>query len=360
MRILILGAPGPYPERLSAFCSAGHAVWLVSTEPLPKDLTPFEGMTTLHYEDMGSTSAEATPQLLRLIEVQQVDAVYSLLNVWDGSNRATADLLAHGCPVPVIRHYKEHYFTPSEAERCCIEKSTGVVFINEESRDYFARMYRLPRHTACLDADGIPRRYLSDNFSPKLSAADSAPHLLIAGSVSEDGGRYDYRELIGELTGAGAHVHLYAQFRKLTVSGQLNNTHAVAEAYRRVGRPGYVHLHEPVAPARFVEEWSRYDAGLLHVARADDPFRVLNMPNRYSAYLAAGLPVALADGAMPAMQQQLEALGAGIIYRDIVEFSGRLPDAGAAAQARAVREAATFEAVFPQLLAFISRCVEGK
>lgn len=331
-------------------------MWHVATERPAGDARSPEGITTLLFEDLGPTPADRAGKLVQLIGAWAVEVVYSLLNVWDGSNRATAALLERGCPVPVIRHYKEHYCTPSEAERTCLEKSTGVLFINEESRAYFSRLYRLPRHTACLDADGIPARYLAGTFSPKLSAADGVAHLLIAGSVSADGGRYDYRGLIGELTAAGAHVHLYAQFRKLTASGQLNNTGDVAAAYRALERAHLVHLHPPVPPARFVEEWSRYDAGLLHVPRGDDPFRLLNMPNRYSAYLAAGLPVALEAGAMPAMQRQLEHWGAGIIYHDAAELVRRLPDPGAAARILPLRTAVTFDAVFPRLMEFIEDC----
>jgi hypothetical protein len=53
--------------------------------------------------------------------------------------------------------------------------------------------------TTCLDADPIPRRYLVGRRRPKLSAAGGPPHLLLAGSATDDGGRYDYRELIGQL-----------------------------------------------------------------------------------------------------------------------------------------------------------------
>jgi hypothetical protein len=138
MRLLILGSAGPYPERLSAFTEAGHRVYHVYTEWLQEEAIHHAGITTCKYEEMGVTTAAATERLVKLIETERIEAVYSLLNIWDGSNRVTATLLDEGCSVPVIHHYKEHYISPDEDERRSIEKSTGVIFINEESRDYFA------------------------------------------------------------------------------------------------------------------------------------------------------------------------------------------------------------------------------
>jgi hypothetical protein len=92
---------------------------------------------------------------------------------------------------------------------------------------------------------------------------------------------------------------------------------------------------------------------LLHVPRPDDPFRRLNMPNRYSAYLAAGVPVALPAGHMPAMQRHLEALGAAIVYADTADLVRRVPDVEAMQGALKSRAAVTFEAVFPDLMNFV-------
>ena len=357
MRLLFLGALGPYPERTQAFARDGHALWHLSTEWLADEArtVPWQAVEKF---DPGASAQEHAGRVRAWIERHCIEAVYSLLNVWDGSAAVPAALLRGGCPVPVVRHYKEHYLRADDDERTCLERSAGVILLNEESRRFFAAQYRLPERVACLDADGLPARYLAGERRPKLSAVDGRPHLLIAGTATEDGGRYDYRPTIRALTEAGAHVHLYGQFRRLQPSGQMRNEPAVAESYREAGVGDRLHFHPPVRPAEFVTAWSPYDAGLLHHPEPMDVFRALNLPNRYSAYLAAGLPVATAAGEMPAMERHLETLGAPPIrYRDLAELVDLLPDPAASEQAWAAREAATFEAVYPRLAEFIHSCL---
>jgi hypothetical protein len=354
---MILGALGPYPERIKTFVEDGHQVWYISTEELPRSSYPGL-MGRCHLWDLADDPGDTVHRLIDLIVTQHIQAVYSLLNVWDGSNCPTATLLLRGCPVPVIRHYKEHYLTPSEEERVCIEKSKGVIFINRESQEYFEGIYRLPTRTACLDADLIPNRFLRGRMQRKHSTLDKQVHLLIAGTATTDGGRYDYREAIRDLAECGAHVHLYGMFRRMRADGRMMNSDDVRDEYRDLAPSNYLHLHDPVPPARFVEEWSQYDAGLLHTTRGDDAFRRLNMPNRYSAYIAAGLPVALPANAMPAMERRLAELNAGIIYQSYDELFQRLADGKAGAGALASRENVTFESVYPELIRFINSCVD--
>jgi hypothetical protein len=259
----------------------------------------------------------------------------------------------------VVRHYTEHRVSWDEQEQACIERSTGVIFLNAASRDYFAGLYRLPACTTCLDSDTIPKRYLTGQRRPKLSVAGKPPHLLLAGSVTDDGGRYDYRQMIGEFAGLGAHVHVYGNFRRLDCNtGALLDSSEAAAVYRDLAeRSPLVHIHAAISPDRFVESWSVYDAGLLHAPDPDDRFRPMNFPNRYSAYLAAGVPVAIARNEMSALQAHLEALDAAVVYDDPADLVRRLPDMDAVARAQAASEAVTFEALFPRLVAFIESCL---
>jgi hypothetical protein len=373
MRLLVLGGLGPYPERLLALRDRGHALWYACSHYLPAIRPSLDGIPAVDLRAPPSDwpadpdGPDGCAGLLGLIRRERIDAVYSLLNAWDGSNAVTAALLRRGCPVPVVRHYKEHYCAPSEDERDALERSAGVLLVNPLARDYFAACYRLPPRVACLDADPLPRRYLAGPVRPKYSAADGRPHLLVAGSAMTDGGRYDYRGHFRDLAARGAHVHLYGQFRSLDRrTGWLIEDEAVEAAYRALAAaPGvapYLHLHAPVPPSRFVEEWSPYDAGLLHAPDPRDRFRTQNFPNRYSAYLAAGVPVALAAGELPALQEHLERLGAGVVYdpgAGVADLVRRLPAPGAAAGALAAREAVTFEALLPHMEVFLEACLAG-
>jgi hypothetical protein len=359
VRLLVLGGLGQYPERLSTFLKAGHRLWYASTHPHGQYLPAIrEHLAGVSAFELGNVPADPVGWVRRLIDDEQIEVVYSLLNAWDGSNQATAALLWRNCPVPVVRHYKEHLLTPSEDEQTCMERSAGVIFINAVSRDYFAGLYRLPARTMCLDADTIPSRYLTGRRRPKLSAAGGPPHLLLGGSATDDGGRYDYRQLIRELASLGAHVHIYGHFRRLDPStGALLDSPEAAAVYRDLAEASpLVHIHSPISPDRIVEAWSVYDAGLLHAPAADDRFRPMNFPNRYSAYVAAGVPVALPRNEMPALQAHLQALHAVVVYDDPADLVRRLPDTAAAAGAYSASEAVTFEALFPMLIAFIESC----
>jgi hypothetical protein len=329
-------------------------VWFVSTVFLPS-AEQLCGVHACHLWELG-TPDDAVEELRALIQREHIDVVYSLLNVWDGSNDPTALLLRRGCSAPIIRHYKEHYLAPFDEERTCIEQSAGVIFINSESRDYFSTCYKIPERTACLDADLLPRRYLAGQLQPKLSARDGRPHLLIAGTTTDDGGRYDYRDLIHELAQKKVHVHLYGLFQRMDANGRYHPSREVEDLYHALNTNNFLCVHAPVVPSRFVEEWSCYDAGLLHVPRSNDPFSALNMPNRYSAYLAAGVPVAIPSGHMLAMQRHLESVNAALVYRSLSELAERLPDRNAAAEALNSREYVTFESVFPRLMSFLQSC----
>ncbi len=120
MRLLILGSLGPYPERITTFTQEGHQIWYVCTEQFIPPTVYSLNIRTSHFQEPGTSLSDAVAQLVQTILKEQFDAVYSLLNVWDGSNWATAKLLEYGCPVPVIRHYKEHYLSPADDERRCL------------------------------------------------------------------------------------------------------------------------------------------------------------------------------------------------------------------------------------------------
>jgi hypothetical protein len=149
-----------------------------------------------------------------------------------------------------------------------------------------------------MDSDLPSRDFLNDRFAPKLSDQDGEIHTVCVG-----------RPLGIDLVEAalnGINVHVYG-----------NNVDDVARVVAhglRLGGfarlPGlarrYIHLHAPLQPTggsleeiratkhRWVEEFSRYDAGWSYVKRPLPWPRLEDeavVPNRHATYLLAGLPI---------------------------------------------------------------------
>jgi hypothetical protein len=102
-------------------------------------------------------------------------------------------------------------------------------------------------------------------------------------------------------------------------------------AYERlVSTHPYVHLHEYIGPDHFSNIWSRYDAGFMHPKV--DPidrafyFERMNLPNRYTAYLAAGLPLAVPREGQEAMLMLIKQHGIGYEYSDFDDLAEHLYD----------------------------------
>ncbi len=92
----------------------------------------------------------------------------------------------------------------------------------------------------------------------------------------------------------GVHLHFYGDF----IHGQWREWIAKAGALA----PRHLHLHANVAQDRWVEAFSRYDAGWLHCfasRNAGEPARAdsddLNYPARIATLAMAGLPMIQRD-----------------------------------------------------------------
>ena len=162
-----------------------------------------------------------------------------------------------------------------------------------------------PARTHVLDGDLPKRDWLDAPRSPKLSAADGAPHVALLGRpnglVPAD---------LAELAAARVHHHLHG-----VPAAWAGDAHALA--------PEHVHLEAPVEPADWVPVLSAYDAGWLHPVRSANGGDVrratwddLNLPARLPTLVAAGLaPIARANpGHAVAVEARLAELGAGLFY----------------------------------------------
>ena len=134
----------------------------------------------------------------------------------------------------------------------------------------------------------------------------------------------------------------------------------------RAAAPRHLHLHENVDQDRWVEEFSRYDAGWLHVFAsgnggelANATWDDLNLPARIATLAVAGVPTIQRDnrGAIVAAQRVARELDSGIFSSAFEELGDRLRDerelARLLANAWATREEMTFDAHVDELVTFL-------
>jgi len=354
LRILVVGDLGFNPERLMLLEQQGHQLagiwtpepelWMV-TGPFPwgniRDI-PLAG-------DWRAAVRDFAP-----------DVIYAGLG-WPSMPLAH-QILDAGFDAPFVLHFKEgpgylyrHGLWPAVSD--LMERSDGRVYFNDEYRQWFASALGRqtdPNHLV-MDGERPLRAWFTDDFAPKLSAADGEIHTACTGRWLC---RNDWREFVE----AGIHVHIYGEV-----------FHDLAYGHIPAGvDTGYVHLHPTVQPVDWVRELSRYDAGWLHIFESNNRGELrtatwsdLNYPGRIATYAAAGIPWIMRDNAsagnVTAVENLAAKLGVGIPFNSISELGGSLRDrdrVDAAGRAmRSVRDEFTFDAQIPDLISFFRRTI---
>jgi hypothetical protein len=292
------------------------------------------------------------------------DVIYALLN-WQAVPFAH-QVLRENPGIPFVWHFKEGPFI-------CLEKGTwrelaelhreadGCIYSSPAMQDWF--------HTAIPGLDGQPalvldgdlpkREWFTDIRSPRLSERDGQVHTVVPGRPI---GLHPHT--VGELKQQGIHLHFYGDF----THGQWQ------EWIEKAGRlaHGYLHLHGQVDQDRWVEEFSRYDAGWLHFFRSENAGELrraswddLNYPARLATLAAAGLPVLQRDnaGSIVATQRLARELDIGLLFENMAQLGAQVRDAPRMAQLRdnvwRQRHLFTFDHHAPALVRFL-REVAGR
>ena len=326
LKIVLAGELAYNADRVLALEAMGHRLyglwmrepyWFNTVGPLP-----FGHVEDLPCRDWRQALARAEP-----------DLIYAQLN-WQAVPFAH-EVLGAARGIPFVWHFKEGPFI-------CLEKGTwpqladlcrmadGCIYSSEEMRDWFRTALpggrAPPSHV--LDGD-LPRRvWFEGERAPLLSAAaggEGAIHTVVPGRPI---GLHPFT--VGELAAQGIHLHFYGDF----THGQWREW--IDKACRLA--PGHLHLHANVDQRRWVEEFSRYDAGWLHVFRSSNGGEVrradwddLNLPSRMAVLAAAGLPMILRanPGAVVAAQSLARRLGIGVFFEDIPGLARQLRDRAA-------------------------------
>lgn len=336
LTILLVGELAYNPERILALEERGHRLyglwtdegwWFNSVGPLPFG----------HVEELPRADWQAA---LRRIKP---DIIYALLN-WQAVPFAQR-VLRESTGVPFVWHLKEGPFA-------CLEhgiwqelvdlltRSDGQIYTSEEMREWFAHV--LPggverERTLILDGDLPKREWFTDARQPRLSGADGEIHTVAPGRPVGMTPTF-----VGELARAGIHLHCYGRYSGFVGSYGSGQWERWAQEAMRLA-PRHLHLHESVPQERWVEEFSRYDAGWLHVFRSvngGDPRRAnwddMNLPARMTTLIAAGVPLLQADnrGHVVAMEALARRRGIGVSFRDVDDLRRQLRDGAALAAAQ--------------------------
>jgi hypothetical protein len=351
LRILLAGELAYNADRVLALEERGHTLYGLWTRE-PYWFNTVGPVAFGHVEDL------PTERWREAVEQLRPDVIYAQLN-WQTVPFAHEVLIATP-GIPFVWHFKEGPFI-------CLEKGTwpqlldlyryadGRIFSSPEMRDWFdtvAPGLSRTRPGMVLDGDLPSRRWFGEQRTPLLSAQDGEVHTVVPGRPI---GLHPHT--VAELARERIHLHFYGDFTQ----GQWR------EWIVKAGKlaPGYLHLHANVDQPRWVEEFSRYDAGWLHAFESENGGEIrranwddLNYPARIATLASAGLPMIQRDneGAVVATQTLARRLGIGVFYRSIAELGERLHDREGMRQLREQvwqqRFAFCFDTHVPQLLEF--------
>ncbi|HKG57185.1 MAG TPA: glycosyltransferase [Candidatus Limnocylindrales bacterium] len=359
LRILLVGELSYNPERILALEERGHRLFGLWT-PDPYWYNAVGPQPFGHVTDVPTSDPRAA------IEAVRPDVIYGLLN-WQAVPFAARVLRASG-GTPFVWHFKEGPFI-------CLEKGSwadlieltsradGVIHSSAEMRDWFATVVpdaADPDRELVLDGDLPKADWFRRPFSGRLSDTEGEIHTVVPGRPIGL-----HPETVAELAGEGIHLHFYGDFTQGQWRAWIERSASLA--------PGYLHLHPTVDQRGWVEEFSRYDAGWLHVfesANGGELHRAnwddLNLPARMATLAAAGVPMIQRDnsGSIVAAQALAERLGVGISFRSAEGLGAALraevADRAIATRVRDARDAFAFDTHADRLIRFLRTVVDRR
>ncbi|HLI83720.1 MAG TPA: glycosyltransferase [Bryobacteraceae bacterium] len=321
LKILLVGELAFNPERILALEERGHRLyglwiskpwWFNTVGPLPFG----------HVEDLSPATWKKDVRRLG------IDLIYALLN-WQAVPLAH-EVLQSQPGIPLVWHFKEGPWLCMERGTWpqlvdLVTRSSGQIYSSAEERDWFAAAVPATRDGLSLALDGdLPKReWFTHTRAPRLSADDGEFHTVVPGRPV---GLPPVR--LRELAREKIHLHFYGNVQQAAWRQWIEEAQAMG--------PGYLHLHPYAGPDRWVEEFSRYDAGWLHFLRSRNKGDIaqafwddLNLPARMAPLAAAGLPLIQYDnrGSIVAAQALTSQLQVGIFAKSIAELGTHLRDA---------------------------------
>lgn len=313
LKIVLVGELAYNPERILALEEDGHqlyGLWMPgphcynTTGPLP----------------FGNIIDIPTDNWLEAFEEIKPDIIYALLN-----HQAVpfAHYIMRNNPgVPFVWHFKEGPFicrqTGSWKELMeLFVNSDGQIYINEEVKNWYGQFIAVDEGCPfILDGDLPKAEWFTGEKSKRLSDADGEIHTVIPGRPF---GLTPFN--IEVLARKKIHLHFYGDIQQMFWRNWIARAEEMA--------PGYIHIHPHCRQADWCREFSKYDAGWLHVFNSSNDGEYmkaawpdLNYPARMTTLAAAGLPMIQKnnEGHIVATQILLEKLDIGILFNDFAEL----------------------------------------
>lgn len=357
LTIVLVGELAYNAERVLALEERGHRLyglwmpepyWYNTVGPLPFG----------HVTDIPRSNWREALRMIR------PDVLYGLLN-WQAVP-FVHEVLEANPGIPSIWHFKEGPFISIEQGQWeqlidLYTRSDGQIYCSPEMREWFYSAEPGLRDSPSLILDGdLPKReWLSGSRSPRLSDDDGEIHTVVPGRPIGL-----HAHTVGELAAQGIHLHFYGDF----THGQWRDWIDRARGFA----PSHLHLHPQVDQEDWVTEFSRYDAGWLHVFRSRNGGEIgradwddLNYPARMATLALAGLPMILGEntGSIVAVQSLALDLDIGVFIRNFDELGEKLRDRQRMDEIRAnvwrQREQFTFDYHVDKLIAFFRQVIEG-
>lgn len=311
LKILLVGELGFNSERIYALEKAGHelyGLWINAPSG------PFSYVGHLPFGNIKDISYDRNWK--QNVNKIKPDIIYALGN-WDAINLAY-EVLSANLNIPFVWHFKEGPFWAIKYNFWnkliyLYKYSDGVICINESVRSWLKLFCNSIKKTFILDLDLPIKDSFEKTYSKKISKSENSIHTVVTGRLQ--GISVDDMKILAK---QNIHIHLY-----------LENAHEIKKSEYDVyldSTPEYFHIHKHVSNNRWIEEFSKYDAGWLHCFESKNEGNLLhatwddlNIPARIYTLAAAGLPMIQKDNSthIVAMQEIVKKFDIGIFYKDI-------------------------------------------
>lgn len=204
--------------------------------------------------------------------------------------------------------YRDGFPPPGDPlllERRAVEGSDALVTVSDVLLAEIAARYQLPGHTLVF-ANYVVGASLPEELPPWGRPRDGAWRLVYQGTLFDDGGHYDLRDIFRALARGGIELHLYPV--------------RSAPAYQALAG---VCCHDTLDPHALLRALPRYDYGwagfnaALNGAHLDTV-----LPNKLFEYLGCGLPVLTLRH--HALERFVREHGVGLVLEGVDDVGAQL------------------------------------